>query len=83
MDFLVMALGLFSLCLFFGICGKQRKPVKAMILNSVSGLAALTVAAAATGFLGCGIAFNCATALTAVTLGIPGVIAIILIKFII
>lgn len=83
MDILVMAFGILSLCLFFSICGKQRRPVKAMILNSASGIIALTVTAAATGFLGCGIAFNCATALTAVALGIPGVTAIILIKFII
>lgn len=83
MDVLMICLGIFFTAAFFYICGRQRKPIKAMAANSASGIVLLILSAAISGFLGCGIPVNYATVIIASGLGIPGVIMLLLIKFII
>ena len=58
-------------------CGGQKKPLKAMVVNSLCGLAGLVAAAVITGFMGCGIAVNVATVLVSAVLGVPGVVMIL------
>lgn len=71
-----------SLIFYFLLCGSQKKPLKSMLLNSLSGLAALIAAAVVSGGMGCGIAVNYATVLIATALGVPGVIGLVLIMFV-
>lgn len=83
MDVLVIILGIILAVIFLHKCGQQRKPVKAMAVNSAAGLAVLVAAAAITGFMGCGVAVNTATVLTAAVLGVPGVAMILVCVFLI
>lgn len=77
MDAVILVLGIIAAMLYLYLCGRQKKAVKTMLLNSLLGVAALAAAAAVSGFLGCGIAVNYASVFVASVLGIPGVIGII------
>ena len=82
MDILLIIVGIILSVIFLHRCGQQKKPLKAMIVNSAIGLAGLTAAAVITGFMGCGIAVNAATVVTATVLGLPGVVMILVTVFI-
>lgn len=77
MDVLTIIIGIILFVIFLHKCGQQKRPVKAMAINSMSGLAGLVAAAVITGFAGCGVAVNAATVLTAAVLGLPGVAMIL------
>ena len=83
MDVLAIIIGIILTVIFLHKCGQQRKPVKAMAVNSAAGLVVLVAAAIITGFMGCGVAVNMATVLTAAVLGIPGVAMILVSVFLI
>ena len=83
MDVLMIIIGIILSVIFFHKCGQQRKPVKAMMINSAVGLTGLIGAAIATGFMGCGVAVNGATVLVAAVLGVPGVVMILVTVFVI
>lgn len=68
---------------FMRLCGAQKHPVRAMAINSAAGLAALCIAAAVSGLLGKGLAVNPASAALAASLGVPGVIMLLLLLFVI
>ncbi len=82
MKAITIALAAVSLLFYLRLCGSQKNPLKSMLLNSLSGLAALVTAAVVSGTMGCGIAVNYATVLVSTALGIPGVIGLVLIMFI-
>ena len=82
MDVLMIIIGIILSVIFFHKCGQQKKPVKAMIINSLTGLAGLVAAAIVTGFSGFGVAVNIATVLIACVLGIPGVAMILVTMFV-
>ncbi|MCM1055584.1 MAG: pro-sigmaK processing inhibitor BofA family protein [Bacteroides sp.] len=77
MDAVALILGIFAMLLFIRLCGKQRKPVKIMLLNSLSGIALLAAAAVISGSLGHAVAVNYATVWISVALGAPGVAGIL------
>ena len=81
MDVLMIITGIILSIVFLHKCGMQKKPVKAMAVNSLSGIAVLVAAAVITGFAGCGVAVNAATVLTAAVLGVPGVVMILVTVF--
>ena len=83
MDVLMIIIGIILFVIYLRKCGQQKRPVKAMLINSAAGIAVLTGAAVITGFAGCGIAVNSATVLIASVLGVPGVAMILLTVFII
>lgn len=68
---------------FMRLCGAQKRPVKAMLINSLTGLAALCIAAAASGFLGSPLTVSPAAVSLAISLGIPGVVMLLLVLFVI
>lgn len=68
---------------FMRLCGAQKRPVKAMAINSLAGLVLLCAAAAVSGFLGSPVAVNPASVTLAISLGIPGVIMLLLALFVI
>lgn len=82
MDVLFIILGIILSVIFLHKCGLQKKPVKAMVINSLSGVVGLIAAAVVTGFAGCGVAVNAATVLIAAVLGLPGVAMILVCVFI-
>lgn len=83
MDAVILILGLIALFFYLRLCGSQRKPVKAMLVNSAAGVIALITAAVISGIMGVGIAVNYATVWAAVTLGVPGVIGVVLVMFVV
>lgn len=83
MDVVMIIIGIILSVIFFYKCGQQKKPMKAMVINSVTGLMGLMAAAIVTGFSGCGIAVNIATVLIASVLGVPGVAMILVTMFVI
>ena len=82
MDILIIIVGIILAVIFFHNCGQQKKPLKAMVVNSAIGLAGLLAAAIVTGFMGCGIAVNAVTVVVAAVLGVPGVVMILVTVFI-
>lgn len=82
MDTVILVLGLLAVFLYMRLCGNQKKPLKAMLINSAAGVAALVAAAVISGMLGNGIAVNHASVLAAVALGVPGVMGMVLILFV-
>lgn len=83
MDVLMIILGCLMLGAYMRTCGRQRRPVRAMAVNSALGVLALVLAAMITGFLGCGIAVDYITVFTASVLGIPGIAMMLIIMFVI
>ena len=83
MDVLMIIIGIILSVIFLHKCGQQKRPVKAMLINSAAGLAGLIAAAVITGFAGCGIAVNSAAVVVAAVLGVPGVAMILLTVFVI
>ena len=83
MDVLMIVLGLIIFFRYAGICGRQRRPLKTMIVNSAAGVIVLVLAAVITGFVGCGIAVDYITVFTAAVLGIPGVAMMLAVMFLI
>ncbi|MBD5113612.1 MAG: hypothetical protein HDT46_00155 [Ruminococcaceae bacterium] len=83
MDAVVLVLGVLAMLLFIRLCGNQRRPVKIMLVNSLFGIAALAAVSIISGFMGYGIAVNYATVWTSVALGVPGVIGILAVMFLI
>lgn len=83
MDAVILILGLIALFFYLRLCGSQRKPVKAMLVNSAAGVIALITAAVISGIMGVGIAVNYATVWAAVALGVPGVIGVVLVMFVV
>ena len=83
MDVLTIIIGIILTVIFLHKCGQQRKPVKTMAVNSAAGLTVLVAAAVITGFMGCGVAVNPATVLTAAVLGVPGAAMILVSVFLI
>ena len=83
MDVLIIIIGIILSVIFLHKCGTQKKPVKAMLINSLSGVVGLIAAAVVTGFAGYGVAVNTATVLTAAVLGVPGVGMILVCVFLI
>ena len=83
MDVVMISIGVILSVIFLRKCGQQKKPVKAMVINSMTGLVGLVAAAVVTGFAGCGIAVNIATVLVAAVLGVPGVVMILVTMFVI
>lgn len=83
MDVLMIVLGVFVFVGYIGICGRQRRPIKAMAANSAAGVLMLFLAALVTGFFGSGISVDYITVFTASVLGVPGVIMMLLVMFII
>ena len=82
MDVVMIIIGIILSVIFFYKCGQQKRPIKAMAINSVTGLAGLVAAAIVTGFSGFGIAVNIATVLIAAVLGVPGVVMILVTMFV-
>ena len=83
MDYLTIFLA-FMLCLrYFLICGRQRKPIQAMAVNSLSGVVLLVILSFLTSFSGEGIGINYATVTVSSILGLPGVAMIFLLSFVI
>ena len=68
---------------FYAAGGAQKRPVRAMAINSLAGLVLLCAAAAVSGFLGSPVAVNPASVTLAISLGIPGVIMLLLALFVI
>ena len=83
MDVLFIVLGIILSVIFLYLCGQQKKPIKAMLVNSLAGIVGLVAAAIITGWSGCGIAVNTATVLIASVLGVPGVAMILVTMFVI
>ena len=83
MDVLMIIIGIILSVIFMHRCGQQRKPVKAMLVNSATGLIGLIGTAVVTGFMGCGVAVNMATVTVASVLGVPGVAMILVAVFVI
>ncbi len=83
METLSIVVGALLLLNYFRLCGRQRRPVKAMAINSLAGLLALCLLAAISGFLGNAVAVNPATVIVSMSLGIPGVIMLLLTLFVI
>lgn len=81
MDAVILIVGTAAMALFIRLCGSQKKPLKAMLLNSLLGIAALAAAAAVSGAAGCGVAVNYVTVFVSVALGIPGVLGIAAVMF--
>lgn len=82
METISITLAAISLFFYLRICGSQKKPLKSMLLNSLSGLTVLVTISVISGIMGCGIAVNHATVFLSTTLGIPGVVGMVLIKFV-
>ena len=82
LDILTIIVGIILSVIFFRKCGQQKKPLKAMVVNSAIGLVGLAAAAIITGFMGCGIAVNATTVVAASVLGVPGVVMILVTVFI-
>ncbi len=76
MDVLMMILGAALALTYLYLCGRQKKPIKVMLINSGLGIASLVLSALLTGFSGSGIAVNLVTVLISAVLGIPGAIMI-------
>lgn len=83
MNTVILILGLLAMFLYLHFCGSQKRPVKAMLVNSAAGVLALMAAAVISGIMGVGIAVNYASVWAAVTLGVPGVIGVVLVMFVI
>lgn len=83
MDVLMIVIGIFTAAGFLRICGRQKKPIKAMAVNSGAGLVLLILTAVITGYLGCGLSVNYVSVFTASVLGVPGEIMLLLIAFVI
>lgn len=83
MDTVIMVLGVIALFFYLRLCGSQKRPVKAMVVNSLAGVTALVAAAVISGIMGVGIAVNFASVWAAVTLGVPGVVGVVLVMFVI
>ena len=83
MDVLMIVLGILVFICYIGICGRQRRPLKAMAANSAAGVILLVLAAVITGFFGCGISVDYITVFAASVLGIPGVAMMLLVMFLI
>ena len=81
MDVLTIILIIILSVIYLHKCGTQKKPIKAMVINSAAGLAALVAAAVITGFMGCGVAVNAATVVIAAVLGVPGVVMMLVSLF--
>ncbi len=62
---------------------KSRKPIKSLILNAFSGIAALVIINITTKFTGLHIPVNWWTVLASSGLGIPAVIGLVLLQIII
>ncbi len=62
---------------------KSRKPIKSLVLNALSGIAAIVIINLTTKFTGLHIPVNWWTVLASSGLGIPAVIGIILLQIII
>ena len=82
MDTVILALGALMLFLYMRLCGNQKRPIKSMLVNSLAGVIGLITAAVVSGIFGVGIAVNYATVLTAAALGVPGVLGVVLIMFV-
>lgn len=63
---------------YFQICGRQRKPVKAMLVNSIAGIAALFILSFILSFWGKAVLLNYAATAAAAVLGLPGVMLMLL-----
>lgn len=83
MDVLMTIIGAMVFLAYFRLCRKQKAPIKAMALNSGFGLIFLILMAMVTGALGNGLYISYTSVSTAVSLGIPGVIMLLLITYII
>ena len=82
MDTVILALGTLTLFLYAHFCGCQKRPLKSMLVNSLAGVIGLITAAVISGIFGVGIAVNHASVWAAATLGIPGVLGVVLIMFV-
>lgn len=83
MNLLMIILAIVLYFRYFQICGRQRNPIKAMVINSLAGVVLLIILSFTTTFFGEGIGINYATVAISSVLGLPGVIMLYLICFII
>ncbi len=83
MDVLMIGLGIIAALGYLRICGRQRRPVKAMLANSMAGVILLVISAAVTGITGFGIPVTWVSVMTASVLGVPGVGMIMLLGLVI
>ena len=82
MDVLTIIVGIILSVIYLRRCGEQKKPIRAMVANSLCGMIGLVVAAVVTGFSGCGVAVNGASVLVAAVLGVPGVVMMLVSLFV-
>lgn len=83
MDVLMIVLGFLAMAAYFGICGRQRRPIKSAAVNSAAGVVLLVLTAVVSGFFGGGISVNYISVFVSSVLGVPGVIMMLLITFVI
>lgn len=83
MNYLMIFLAFMLYLRYFQICGRQRKPIQAMVINSLSGVVLLIPLSFFTSLSGAGIGINYATVAVSSVLGLPGVIMVFLLSFIV
>lgn len=76
MNYVMTALGIIFALMYLRICGKQKKPLRTMLLNSAAGAVALIIVSLMTAGLEKAVSVNYITTFISVTLGIPGVLGI-------
>lgn len=83
MNYLMIFLAFMLYLRYFAICGRQRKPIRSMVINSLSGIVFLILLSFLTSLSGEGIGINYATVAISSVLGLPGVIMTFLLSFIV
>ena len=83
LDVIFLIIGVFIFIKFLSVLLKSQNPLRKAVLSMLSGICSLVAASLVTGFFGASLAVNLYTVFIALTLGIPGVILLILKIFII
>lgn len=83
MNHLMIFLAFMLYLRYFLICGRQRRPIQSMVINSLSGIVFLILLSFFTSLWGEGIGINYATVAISSVLGLPGVIMTFLLSFIV
>lgn len=83
MNLLIIILAILLYLKYFQICAGQRKPIRTMVINSLAGVVLLIALSFVTSLSGEGIGINYTTVTVSSLLGLPGVIMLYLMCFLI
>lgn len=83
MNYIMIGLAVILYIRYFQICSAQRKAVKSMLINSLAGVVLLILLSFITNLMGSGISITYSTVTLASVLGLPGVIMLTLLTFVI